>query len=201
MIRNSIQSGFHQEHLGDGILGGRSFFLPDQRRNYLGDFYELWLGLFQSTVLGSVPFLNVDVNHKAFPKRYASLVDLLKDMEQDLRMKINPNQPLERNVVTALSRHLSGLEICYQKPSDKPMIYKFMKIVDAPGKVEFELENGQRKTILQYFQETYGSNSIKFVNLSCIKLGNTVKNITIPMELCYIPDSQVNLRNKLNLRI
>lgn len=159
------------------------------RREYLGDFYELWLGLFQSVVLGNIPFLNVDVNHKAFPKRYDKLLDLFKDMEQDMRMKIDLNRPLERNVMYALERHLGGLEICYRGPG-MPKIYKFMALVKDAANERFTAENGQQKTILQYFKDT--NRNIQYPQLPCIKLGNTIKSIVVPMELCSIPDTQVN---------
>lgn len=160
----------------------------DGRREYLGDFYELWLGLFQSVVLGNIPFLNVDVNHKAFPKRYNTLIDMFPDMEQDLRMNINPNQPLDRSVLFALERHLGGLEICYRGPGNSK-IYKFMRVVGDPANERFTDQNGQQKTILQYFRET--NRNIQYPKLPCIKLGNTVKSIIVPMELCSIPDTQV----------
>lgn len=187
-----LKAAFHQPHLQNGgIQGGRSFFLPPRgQRVYLGDFYELWLGLFQSLVLGSVPFLNVDVNHKAFPKRYASLLDLLKDMEQDMRKQINPNQQLDGFVLQALGRHLAGLEICYNNPGGQKILYKFMSMASDPANERFTLENGQQKTILQYFNET--NRRIQFPRLPCIKMGNTIKNITVPMEFCSIHDTQVN---------
>lgn len=185
-----LQAAFHQDRLGHGIQGGRSFFLPKADRPYLGDFYELWLGLFQSLVLGKVPFLNVDVNHKAFPKRYASLTDLLKDMEHDLRMQIDFNRPLDRYAEQALARHLAGLEICYNLPgTSKKMIYKFMEICQSPRNVTFTPENGQRTSIFDYFRST--NRQIRYPDLPCIKLGNTIKNITVPMEFCSIPDTQV----------
>lgn len=160
------------------------------RREYLGDFYELWLGLFQSVVLGNVPLLNVDVNHKAFPKRYATLIDLITDMEQDLRMRIDLNRPLERSAMFALEKHLAGLEICYNGPGDSK-IYKFMRVVNDPANERFTTANGEQKTILQYFRET--NRSIRYPSLPCIKLGNTVKSIVVPMELCSIPDTQVGI--------
>lgn len=187
-----LKAAFHQKHLQDtGIQGGRSFFLPPRGpRPYLGDCYELWLGLFQSLVLGSVPFLNVDVNHKAFPKRYNSIIDLLEDLGQDMRTQINPNQPLDRYVEQALSRHLSGLEMCYNTATTQKILYKFMSLARDPANERFTLENGQQKTVLQYFRET--NRQIRFPNLPCIKMGNTIKNITVPMEFCSIPDTQVN---------
>lgn len=144
--------------------------------------------MFQSTVLGKIPYLNVDVNHKAFPKRYASLIELLQEMGQDA------NRSVDRMTGMALKNHLKGLEIRYDKPNDKAMIYKFMDIVSPPGTERFKLENGEQKTILQYFQET--GRPIKYVNLPCIKLGNAIKNITVPMELCSIPDTQVRIHLK-----
>lgn len=137
-------------------------------------------------VLGEVPFLNVDVNHKAFPKRYPTLIHLLRDIDD----RIDLNSTLDRNVENALKQHLKSLEIVYNKPNDKAMIYKFMDIVGPPANVRFTLENGQQKTILQYFQET--GRPINHPNLPCIKLGNTIKNITVPLEMCGIPDTQVS---------
>lgn len=157
------------------------------RREYLGDFYELWLGLFQSVVLGNVPYLNVDVNHKAFPKRYESMVDLLRDMQDD-RTRIDLNRPLDRFVVNALERHLAGLEICYRGPGSSK-IYKFMRVVNDPANERFTDANGQQKTILQYFRET--NRNIQYPQLQCLRLGNALRSIVVPMELCSIPDTQV----------
>lgn len=186
-----MQAAFYQQHLQNrGVAGGRSFFLPPEgRREYLGDFYELWLGLFQSVVLGHIPLLNVDVNHKAFPKRYNTLLDLLPDMEQDLRININPNQALDRNAISALERHLGGLEIIYRGPGNS-RIYKFMRLRGSPANERFRAENGEEKTILQYFRDT--NRNIKYPQLPCLQLGNTVKSIIVPMEFCGIPDTQVN---------
>ncbi|KAJ6641425.1 Protein argonaute-2, partial [Pseudolycoriella hygida] len=179
-----LKAAFHQDHLHTGIQGGRSFYLPIANRPYLGDFSELWLGLFQSLVLGEVAFLNVDVNHKAFPKRYGSLVDLLRDM----RMNIDPSRGIHRDVEFALAKHLGGLEICYNGKGQK-RIYKFVEIARKPNDVKFILENGQETSVLQYFQSI--GRHIEYPNLPCIRLGNTIKSHIVPMEFCSIPDRQV----------
>lgn len=170
-----MQAAFYQQRLLDrGVSGGRSFFLPPGgRREYLGDFYELWLGLFQSVVLGNMPLLNVDVNHKAFPKRYNSIIDdLFPDMEQDLRMRIDPNRQLDQNVIRTLERHLGGLEIIYRGPGNS-RIYKFMRLVGKPANERFTTENGEEKTISQYFRDT--NRNIRYPEMPCIRLGNSIK--------------------------
>lgn len=156
----------------------------------MGDFYELWLGLFQSLCLGDIPLLNVDVNHKAFPKRYNNLIDLLRDMENDLRMRIDLNRKLDYKAEQALQRHLAGLEICYTNPGmGSKRIYKFMSLDRSPGELSFTLENGQKTTVLDYFKNS--GRRIQYPALPCIKLGNSVKNQAVPLEFCSIPDTQV----------
>lgn len=150
-----MKAAFHQEKLKHGIQGGRSFFLPPppKENRYLGDFSELWLGLFQSLCLGQMPFLNVDVNHKAFPKYYSSLIDLLQDLERDENKKpnnfrsnrtirIDLNQPLEYWVIDALKQHLSGLDICYTIPgTSNKRIHKFIRVEREPAQAKFEQNN------------------------------------------------------------
>lgn len=195
--------------MNHGIQGGRSFFLPSTgRRYYLGDCYELWLGLFQSLCLGKIPLINVDVNHKAFPKRYNSLIDMLRDMErdeQDKRAKgrnqggppfrIDLNRPLDRFILNAVESFLKGLDICYTNTkTGVQRIYKFMSIERSPDQVTFSLENGQQTTVLKYFQNT--GRKIQYPALPCIKIGNSLKNQIIPMEYCSIFDKQVKQRSK-----
>lgn len=100
------------------------------------------------------------------------MIDLLKDM--GVR---SGSRQLDRNEEEQLRKHLAGLEIIYNVPNAHGMIYKFMKIVNKPAEEKFKLENGQQKTILQYFTES--GRHIQHPELNCIKLGNTVKNITV----------------------
>lgn len=131
----------------------------------------------------------MDVNHKAFPKRYASLVNLLQDLGvRDPRRTLGPRDP----ETEALRKHLAGLEICYNVPNSQGMIYKFMAIVDKPANVRFRLESGEEKSVLQYFNET--NRQIQYPELNCIKMGSTIKSITVPMEFCSISDRQVITR-------
>lgn len=65
-----------------------------------------------------------------------------------------------------------------------------MTLVNDAQNEYFKAENGEQKSILQYFKET--NRTIRYPKLPCVKLGNTIKNIVVPMELCSIPDTQVN---------
>lgn len=168
-----------------GVQAARSFYLPPQRREYLGDFFELWYGLFQSTVLGSNIYLNVDVAHKAFPKRYASLVDLLKQIMDEHRCNMN-------DALYDMKSHLSGLDLIYQTPGNAGMkrVYKFMALVNTPDRERFTDADGREVTIAAYFRER--SYPIRRPDLPCVKIGNSIKNITVPMEHCSLSDRQVS---------
>lgn len=172
----------------------------------MGDFYELWLGLFQSLVLGEMPLLNVDVNHKAFPKSYKNLIELLKDYEKDenIRLermkrnqvfKIDLNKQLDPNTLDVLKRHLSGLDICYTIPgTENKSIYKFMGFGRKPEEIPVSLSDGRKINVLKFFQ--ISKRTVQYPQLPCvqlpnIKIGDEIKERFVPMEFCSIPSKQV----------
>lgn len=188
-----------------GVSASRSFYLrPAGRPVYLGDYFELWYGMFQSTVLGDVPFLNIDIAHKAFPKRYASMIELLEDMKQDYRVGrlVDVNRPMDYQVVMALKKHLAGLDLIYRStPEAKGFERRFLDIVDIPSRVGFEASrevNGKTETYKTNVADHFKSKNtaIRYPHLPCIKIGSTVKSITVPMEFCSLSDAQVSCRNK-----
>lgn len=168
-----LQCAFQQSHLR-GVQAGRSFFLqPTGNRYDLGDFFELWLGLFQSTVLGGCPYLNVDVSHKAFPKRYDNMAQLAREVGND----------------RALAEHLRGMDIVYNRPGNAgKKIHKFLDVDNTPERCMFEL-NGQRISVLQYFRQI--GYTIQNPNLPCLRIGGQTNSITVPIELCSLSDAQV----------
>lgn len=172
----------------EGVSTKRSFYLPGQRE-YLGDFFQLWYGLFQSTVLGDMPFLNIDIQHKAFPKQYEHLTDLVKDVLQDSRQAPDLNSELDRYAQDALRRHLSGLDIRYQI-NDKGYERKFLALELPPSKCKFE-KDGKQVTIESYLQSTY-KYKIKYPRMPCIKMGTMQHSITVPLELCSLSEKQVS---------
>lgn len=184
-----LKGAYHQEHLRNGISAARSFYLPDDKPEYLGDYFELWYGLFQSTVLGYQPYLNVDIAHKAFPKRYASLVDL----KNAIRQENSRNARDDRMLYEELKKHLRGLDLVYVTPGNANLkkVYKFLDLDRKPSEVKFKDDKGRQLTVAQYFEER--NFPIRYPDLPCVKIGSSIKNITVPMEHCELPNSQVSL--------
>lgn len=180
------QSAFYQPHLEAGVSTKRSFYLPGNRE-YLGDFFQLWYGLFQSTVLGDEPFLNIDIQHKAFPTQYEKLTDLVSDILKDNRMPDNLSLALDNRAIETLRKHLSGLDIRY-KMNDKGYERKFLGIDLPPGEFKFE-KDGKQITIQKYLLDTY-KYKIQWPKLPCIKMGTTAHTITVPIELCSLNEKQ-----------
>lgn len=179
-----------QDALTNGVQVGRSFFTYPDRPLDLGDFYDMWTGLFQSTILGRIPYINVDVAHKAFPSPM-HLLDIVRGINGNLRIADgNLNTPLRPNVAAILERHLRGLRIIYELPGQDASIkgYKFMGLCETPDRELFE-SDGRRISVLAYFQSR--SRPIRFPLLPCIKVGNAVRNISLPMEFCRVPPGQV----------
>lgn len=142
-----------------------------------------------------MPFLNVDVAHKAFPKRYRNLLDLIEDISQDMRCRTDFTRPLDYKIISELRRHLSGMDICYKGPgaTDGGKIYKFASVVEKPAQVRFN-QDGRETNVLLYFQSRQ-PNSIRFPEMPCLKLGNNVRNISVPIEFCSLSDAQVSESN------
>lgn len=155
-----------------------------QNRFDLGDNYELWTGLYQSTVLGSQPYLNVDIAHKAFPMTL-SVIDVL-DRNVDLKKDLSSR---DRN---ALLSHLNGLMIEYTMPGNQASTrtYKFFGLNPNSKTHKFRSDQDKKEyTIEEYFRSR--GVTIKYPLLPTLKLGNSVKNITVPMELCCVAGNQV----------
>lgn len=185
-----LKGAYHQEHLRNGISAARSFYLPEDRPEYLGDYFELWLGLFQSTVLGYQPYLNVDIAHKAFPKRYNSLVDLVEDIKRESR-----NVRDDRGLYEELRKHLKGLDLIYVTPGNasQKRVYKFLDLDKKPNEVRFkdDQNGGKETTVAEYFQQR--KFLIRRPDLPCVKIGNSIRPIIVPMEHCELPSTQVSL--------
>uniref|UniRef100_A0A1I8MFR4 Piwi domain protein n=1 Tax=Musca domestica TaxID=7370 RepID=A0A1I8MFR4_MUSDO len=166
------------------IRVGRSFFCRPRNPFDLEDGYEAWTGLFQAAILGEVPFLNVDIAHKSFP-RESPLLDYLANNN------ISLEKPLESYEYRNVERYLKNIDIVYQPPAsfgsfDKR--YKVMGLGDSASKLTFKNDEGAQMTIAAYFQSR--GYILKYPQLNCVKVGSTVRSIYLPMELCKIAEGQ-----------
>lgn len=178
--KNENEKQIHQ------LQAGRSFYMrPAPNNQYdLGDNYELWTGLYQATVLGSRPYLNVDIAHKAFPSELPilELINRNADRRRDL-------DPRDRS---ALQTHLNGLMIKYETPGNQTSArnFKFLGLNANSRTHRFKSDQDNREyTIEEYFRSR--NITIQFPMLPTLKLGNAIKNITVPMEFCSVAGSQV----------
>lgn len=156
------------------------------RRYDLGDNYELWTGLYQSTVLGSRPYLNVDIAHKAFPSE-KNIIDILSDMRN-----VNLRSDLDSRARNELQSHLMGLQISYAMPGHDASrrSYKFLGFNTNANTFKFMNDQEQREyTVADYFRSR--GCSLQYPLLPTLKLGNAIKNITVPMEFCSVAGFQV----------
>lgn len=201
----------YNQHLNNGIRGGRSFYfiqtngpqLPNLR-----DFYELRQGLFQSIALGHdaknrkliLPLLNVDVTNKAFPIPYNSLIHLLEDMPAEYSTRnrqfprIDLSRPLNDDVAGKLHRHLSGLDLMYCSDGTNKSVRKYFELGKVPAQEIFEMTKDDKKvriSVLDYFRNEL-RRPIQYPNLQCIRLGQRTNYISVPMEFCSIIIQVVN---------
>lgn len=159
----------------------------------LGDFYELWIGMFQSTILGSIPYVNVDIAHKAFPRR-TGLIELINELGRDFRTRSGPNlnAQLDYNVINNVTNHLKGLDIGYDMPGGGIKAYKFAGLTEPARKLTFKMDE-RDITVEKYFENR--GHRLKYPNLPCIK---TVGKSFFPVELCFVIGGQVKLIAKKN---
>lgn len=163
----------------------------------LGDFYELWIGMFQSTILGRIPYVNVDIAHKAFPKR-TELLDLIKEAGYDHRSRrpVDLTRPLDFNAIQNVTNHLRGLDIGYNMPGGAgAKSYKFARLTEPASRLTFS-QDGRDITVAKYFENR--GHRLRYPDLPCIA---TVGRSFFPVELCFVIGGQVELTKEKILPI
>ncbi|XP_015438406.1 PREDICTED: protein argonaute-2 [Dufourea novaeangliae] len=180
------------------ITVGRSLFQhPEPGRVVsLSNGVDLWVGVFQSAVIGWKPYLNIDVAHKGFPTPQ-SVINLIKDLCKPPRSY----EPLVN--VTArdiqynsekITKFLKGLKVQYKIPGQESSkrTYRVNGLVECPRKNKFSLENGTSCTVEDYFSQQKGYR-IQYPELPCLWVGSrtSTRKIHLPIELCTIVAGQV----------
>lgn len=164
---------------------GRALYFANARPIVLGEGMELWLGLFQSAILGrQALYLNVDVAHKAFP----SAVPLLNVLEELNRGQV-PTR-LDERQTRQLSEYLKMLSVSYQTNArDPPKTFGFNALVKSAREALFVGDDGKKMSVEQYFK-TQKKIALRYPDLPCLHVGSRTRNIYLPIELCSIPAGQ-----------
>ena len=167
-----------------GIRAGRSFFRKPDRPYDLQDGFEAWTGLYQAALLGEEPLLNVDIAHKSFPSE-TTLINYLRNQNIDTRQSLG-NRDFPR-----VKAFLKDLNILYTPPASfgsYPRTYKVNDIGTPANSTKFKTDDGKEQTVADYFRSR--GHTLQYPALNCIKVGSSVKSISLPMELCSIPGGQ-----------
>ncbi|XP_060818744.1 protein argonaute-2-like isoform X2 [Bombus pascuorum] len=184
------------------ITVGRSLFQPPEpgRVISLTNGLNLWFGVFQSAIVGSRAYLNVDVAHKGFPKEQ-SVIDLMKELCQNPRGGPVPEHLTARDIrynQDKIEKFLKGLKVHYElqgQPTSK-RIYPVNGLVDSARGSKFIVKDGTVTTVEEYFLQTK-KYKIKYPDLPCLWVGSKNSKIYVPAELCTVIAGQV-LRKKLD---
>ncbi|XP_017765394.1 PREDICTED: protein argonaute-2 [Eufriesea mexicana] len=178
------------------VTVGRSIFQPpiSGRVVSLSNGLDLWVGLFQSVVIGSKPYLNIDVAHKGFPTPQP-VIDLMKELCK------NPRAREESRTITPadvnhnfdkITNFLKGLKIQYELPEQptSKRTYRVNGLVPCARENRFTLEDQTVCTVEEYFLQKKRY-KIKYPDLPCLWVGSRNSNIHLPAELCTIVAGQV----------
>ncbi|XP_076684967.1 argonaute 2 isoform X5 [Andrena cerasifolii] len=176
---------------------GRSLFQQPEpgRVVSLSNGLDLWVGVFQSAVVGWRTYLNIDVAHKGFPTPQ-SVMNLMRELCQNPRSntesRLSPDEVKYNSA--KIMKFLKGLKIQYEIPGqpNTKRTYRVNELVDCPRKNKFSLDNGTLSTVEDYFSQTK-KYRLQFPDLPCLWVGSRTnqKKIHLPVELCTIVAGQV----------
>ncbi|XP_046490379.1 protein argonaute-2 [Neodiprion pinetum] len=169
---------------------GRSFFQPPKGHIVdLGNGMELWVGMFQSAIIGWKPYLNVDVAHKGFPKA----INIVEYMREICGSRFSPKD-VEYNKIN-IAKQLKGLKVIYEIPGH-PTSKRTQRINDLMQSAVnsiFTLDNGSKTSVYDYFRKEKNY-TIKNPELPCVWVGGRNRQIYVPAELCTIVPGQVTIK-------
>ncbi|XP_061517134.1 protein argonaute-2 [Anopheles gambiae] len=154
----------------------------------IGRGHELWFGLFQSALLGSRPYLNVDVSHKAFPMG-APVLKVIGDFNRGQVDQVSGWVQQE------LHSFLKGMDVVYTNPTTR--MAKRMRcngLREPASQQMFKLEDGTRLSVADYFARKLNFR-LRYPNLPVLHVGSTVRSVYVPAELCDIPAGQALNKN------
>uniref|UniRef100_A0A0E0K7C3 Uncharacterized protein n=1 Tax=Oryza punctata TaxID=4537 RepID=A0A0E0K7C3_ORYPU len=164
---------------------GRSFFSPDLgRRQPLGEGLESWRGFYQSirpTQMGLS--LNIDMSATAFIEPLPVIDFVAQLLNSDIH-----SRPLSDAERVKIKKALRGVKVEVTHRGNMRRKYRISGLTIQPTReLTFPVdEGGTVKSVVQYFQETYGF-AIQHTYLPCL----TVQRLNyLPMEVCKIVEGQ-----------
>ncbi|XP_010270731.1 PREDICTED: protein argonaute 1-like isoform X2 [Nelumbo nucifera] len=167
---------------------GRSFYSPDLgRRQPLGEGLESWRGFYQSirpTQMGLS--LNIDMSSTAFiePLPVIEFVTQLLNREVLSRTLSDADR-------VKIKKALRGVKVEVTHRGNMRRKYRISGLTSqATRELTFPVDDrGTMKSVVQYFQETYGF-VIQHTNWPCLQVGNQQRPNYLPMEVCKIVEGQ-----------
>ncbi|KAF5194915.1 argonaute 1A [Thalictrum thalictroides] len=167
---------------------GRSFYHPNLgKRQSLGEGLESWRGFYQSirpTQMGLS--LNIDMSSTAFiePLPVVEFVSQLLNRDAIQR-------PLSDSDRVKIKKALRGVKVEVTHRGNMRRKYRIFGLTtQATRELTFPVdERGTIKSVVQYFQETYGF-VIQHTHWPCLQVGNQQRPNYLPMEVCKIVEGQ-----------
>ncbi|KAG8074533.1 hypothetical protein GUJ93_ZPchr0006g42628 [Zizania palustris] len=167
---------------------GRSFFSPDLgRRRSLGDGLESWRGFYQSirpTQMGLS--LNIDMSATAFFEPLPVIDFVIQLLNTDIR-----SRSLSDAERVKIKKALRGVKVEVTHRGNMRRKYRISGLTSQTTReLNFPVDQGGTvKSVVQYFQETYGF-AIQHTCLPCLQVGNQQRPNYLPMEVCKIVEGQ-----------
>ncbi|KAJ3692123.1 hypothetical protein LUZ60_012473 [Juncus effusus] len=167
---------------------GRSFYSPNLgRRQSLGEGLESWRGFYQSirpTQMGLS--LNIDMSSTAFIEPLPVIDFVAQLLNRDIQAR-----PLSDADRVKIKKALRGVKVEVTHRGNMRRKYRISGLTSqATRELTFPVdERGTMKSVVQYFQETYGFN-IQHTTLPCLQVGNQQRPNYLPMEVCKIVEGQ-----------
>ncbi|KAJ1692504.1 hypothetical protein LUZ63_009202 [Rhynchospora breviuscula] len=176
---------------------GRSFYSPGLgSKQTLGEGLESWRGFYQSirpTQMGLS--LNIDMSSTAFIEPLPVIQFVSQLLSRDIQ-----GRPLSDSDRVKIKKALRGVRVEVTHRGNMRRKYRITGLTaQATRELTFPVDDqGTMKSVVQYFQETYGF-TIQHTYLPCLQVGNQQRANYLPMEVCKIVEGQ-RYTKKLNER-
>ncbi|PIA26674.1 hypothetical protein AQUCO_09100081v1 [Aquilegia coerulea] len=167
---------------------GRSFYSPNLgRRQSLGEGLESWRGFYQSirpTQMGLS--LNIDMSSTAFIEPLPVIDFVTQLLNRDVI-----SRPLSDADRVKIKKALRGVKVEVTHRGNMRRKYRISGLTSqATRELTFPVdERNTMKSVVQYFQETYGF-VIQHTTWPCLQVGSQQRPNYLPMEVCKIVEGQ-----------